>query len=236
MTFSCNISAPSVKISISLSLIKSWLLYRASRYAFSSSVSNRFSSAASGENKYRISSAQRVNGFFNSVKQCDFTQQTTQQPITSDDHNAGSTTTPGTTSGNVDATDTQLIVKPPEEKKPDISISSFSISPSEITLDADAKPKTITATIEAYNSGNALAENCIFTLTSDGGVIGNASSPSFSLDAGEKKQFSVSFTISNSGNITAKLDCSNDAERISPPFYITVYSYGTIHHVIPNTQ
>ncbi len=121
----------------------------------------------------------------------------------------------------------------PVEKKPDIRISAFSVDPSEITLDEDAKPKTFTATLEAVNTGNGLAENCFFTLLTDKGTIGDASSASFSLDPETKKEVVITATISNSGKITAKLSCSNDAEKLSDPKDITVYAYGTIHHIIP---
>lgn len=144
------------------------------------------------------------------------------------------------TSNNVTGTDDSpkepVIITPPIEKKPNISISAFSVSPSEIELDQDAKPKLFTATLEAFNNGDALAANCMCTLISDRGIIGNASSESFSLDPDNKKSITIKATISKSANITAKLSCSNDEEKLSSPFYITVYDYGTIHHIIPKTQ
>ena len=122
------------------------------------------------------------------------------------------------------------------EKKPDIRISAFSVDPSEITLDEDAKPKTFTATLEAFNNGNSLAENCFFTLLTDKGIIGNPTSGSFSLDPEAKKEIVITATISTSGKITAKLSCSNDAEKLSNPKDITVYDYQTIHNRIPKTR
>jgi hypothetical protein len=134
------------------------------------------------------------------------------------------------------ATPSDSVAIIPIEKKPDIHISSFSVDPSQITLDEDAKPKAFTATLEAYNNGNSVAENCFFTLTSDGGMLGNAISESFSLDPNTKKQVVMTSTVSNSGKITAKLSSSNDAEKFSPPKDITVYAYGTIHNRIIKTQ
>jgi hypothetical protein len=142
--------------------------------------------------------------------------------------NAAEANAPGT------APDSAVII--PVEKKPDIRVTSFSVDPTQITLDKDAQPKSFTAILEAYNNGNSLAENCFFTLMSDGGVLGNATSESFSLDPNSKKQVVITATISNSGKITAKLSSSNDVEKVSPEKYITVYAYGTIHHRILKTE
>ena len=67
-------------------------------------------------------------------------------------------------------------------------------------------------------------------------MIENARSESFSLDPNTKKQIIVNATISNSGKIVAKLSCSNDTEKSSSPVNLTVFNYGTVHHIFPKAQ